>query len=206
MDLAEFHTMVDSLAGEAGSVDAHIPAVVRHARLWLERNYNFEYMRRITLVNFPINADPPPNNIGKFIKGFGDGEVRKTGSIEGIQKIKFTKTQFVMLDDEEFNEKYPVWYFKDATGATFIKPLVAITEPLTLVFDLFQMTDDWPSTTFTGYEHPLIDMAEDVLLAQSMLNLAAVTRDPELQQFYEAKFQTGLKTLIDAEFIFTYED
>jgi hypothetical protein len=69
-----------------------------------------------------------------------------------------------------------------------------------------ELTSDWPTATYTGYTHSLINMAEDVLLAKSITNLARTTRDPELLEMWLMELQSALKTLLDSDLVFSLED
>lgn len=204
MNLEEFHTLVDDEAGEGGAVNQQIPGCVRRAVRWLERNYDFRYMEQTFTFNITTANDPAPINLGAFVKNISGGEVREAGSIVGTKLVKFTRDRFAVLDDEEFEGKLPVLVYGDGQDNTWIKVLLPVTTAFDLAVTIIQYTNNWPTTGFISYLHPLLDRGEDVLLARTLYNLSRTTRDPELRALAEADFTTAIKTLLDSEFMLEY--
>jgi len=205
MNLNDFHALIDDFANEGGVQDTRIPTLVRQAALFLERNYNFQYMKAQVTLTFATAEDPVAVSLGRRVKTIISGEVREFETLVGIKQVAFTSDPHAILDDEEFEQKLPVLKFVDANSETWIKPLVPLTEDIDIHVWLVVLTA-WPTNNFADFEHPLIDRAEDVLLARSIMNLGSVTKDPELQQFYQAQYQEGLKTLLDSDFAFSIEE
>lgn len=206
MNLAQFHTLLDDFSDEGGLQDGRIPTLVRQAVLHFERNYNFQYMKRTTTLSFPIAAEPVMQSLGKFVKAIMSIEVRDPGTTKGLKRVAITEDSHAVLDDQEFEEKFPVLKMVASTGDTLIAPMVAMTAAKDLHVWYVSTTTDWPVDHFDLYTHPLIDRAEDVLLARCMVQMSSVTKDPELLQFYQGLYQEGLKTLLDSDFAFTIEE
>lgn len=206
MDLAEFHTLLDDFADEGGVQETRIPTVVRQSVLFLERNNNFEYMKAQQTVTFALAEDPVAVDLGLYVKTILSGEVRTLGTTAGIKPVAFTRDPHAVLDDEEFEGKLPVLMYVDNLGSTWIKSLLALSADIDIHIHFVKRTSDWPVVSFGGYSHPLIDRAEDVLLARSVIQLASVTKDPELKEFYQTQYQEGLKSLLDSDFAFSIEE
>lgn len=204
MNLEEFHTMVDRMSSEMGASDALIPDAVRHAVMFLERNWDFVYMSEEVTVQY-LAASPFPTSLtlGNRVKKVMSGETRIPGGVDGINEIALVKTPHVQLDDMEFEDKLPVLIKPSHVSPTeyVAQPLLRTSADVDLHFWLLRYTS-WPLDNFDAFNHFLIDAAEDVLASQSLLALAAMNRDEGLAQFYSPKRVEELKTLIRADLLF----
>lgn len=202
MTLEDFHTTVDTLSSEAGAVDVQIPIVVRMAARKLERAFNFRYMRAESQVTYAAAATPTQIDLGLRIKSLISCETRAVGGWEGVSKVAVVDSPHVDLTSQALEDKF-VLYQK---SERYVIPLQATESAMDLHF-LFYRFSDWPTAapynTFNSY---LIDYAEDLLLAESMLMLAPVLKEPALQQFYVGLRQESVRTLGTNGFIVNQED
>lgn len=188
MNLADFHSLVRLSLKRGTTLDAVIPSYTKMAAAWLERNYTFKYMevfRLLQLIAGDRTIEVPSN---KLIKDFDFIRViNETGEYSRLAKI----------DPKELARTEtgtPTAFFVVGRG--------------TIVFDntpdanfsgeaLFHEYSDWP--TADNAEHPLFDMAPDVLLHQTLLFMAAYLRDAEMAAAYKVLRDEAVNTLTRAE-------
>jgi hypothetical protein len=201
MTLADFHATVDALLGEKGALDAEIPIAVRLAARKLERGFNFRYMREEVTKDYPASNPPTTVDLGARVKSVISGEVREDGGWEGIQEIVLLESPHVLLDSQALEDKFPIW----VKNEKLLLPLLATTVAYDLHFLIYRRSD-WPLSSYGAFSHYLVDDAEDLLLAETMLNLAPVGRDADLVQYYQNLRNESVRTLTTSGFIVAHED
>lgn len=201
MNLEEFHQLIDDMSAEGGASDALIPAAVRHAVLFLERNFPFRYMNTEIQINYPVATELTDLTLGSRIKTIWSGETRKVNGKEGITEIGLLTTPNVRLDIVELEDKLPVYHYFDSTDVAKVRPLLLTSEAIDLHFYVAQYTS-WPTSAYSSFTHFLIDRLEDVLASQAMTALSAMLRDTDLGMFYNAKRVEEVKSAIVADFLY----
>lgn len=179
-------------------MDALIPGYVRRAALWMERNYSFQYMHQFYLLNIDLEVATTPRyvewgpGVPKSILLFR--WVNEDGEYTNLKRID-PRAQNALVSGT------PSAYWLDG-----IRRIVLATTPdenLNGELQLVKYTP-WPAEeTFT---HWLIDRAEDVLLAQTLMLMATRLRDDRLIATWKATRDEGLDTLIRAEEEILYND
>ena len=201
MSLADFHTTVDSMLGEAGALDAQIPIAVRMAARKLERAFNFRYMRVELQVAYPASDPPSQIDLAIGVKSIISAETRETGGWEGISKVALVDSPHVDLTSQELEDKFPIY----KKSERYVIPLMETTSAMDIHFLLYRFSA-WPTSGFGAFNSYLIDYAEDLLLAETMLHLAPVGRDADLVQYYATLRTESVKTLGATGFILNQED
>ena len=188
MNLGEFHSLVSTSLRRGTSLDNVIPVYSKLAHQWMERNYDFKYMevfRILQLVEGDRTVNLPSNRVMKsimFIRIIDDSEsyikLRKGTATD----FKGTRTQIPTgfwisgNDTIVFNNTPDKEYSGEA---------------------IFTEFTDWPVAS-TG-RHPMIDMAADVLLYQTLIHMAAYLRDAEMVTAYKLLRDESLTTLLLSE-------
>lgn len=188
LTLGEFHQLVSDSLRRGTAQDAYIPGQVKLAAKWLERNYTMRYMERFRLLQVAPNDRTIqfPDNIVvkavKFIRLIGeDGRYRELRQVDP-------------RDLRSTGIGYPEAFWKVGDNVLVLNA----TSDVALAGEgvLFEYTD-WP--TADDSTHPLINLAADVLLQQSLLFLAAFLRDPDIGAVYKVLRDEALDTLTRAE-------
>lgn len=187
MNLGEFHTLVSDSLRRGTAQDALIPNQVRLAALWLERNYTFSYMKQFRLLQLAS----------------GD----RTISLPSNKIVKAVDMIRLIGDDGVYTELTKV-HPRDLSGLSDTIRSFWMAGANTLVLDSTPTEDmsgeavlveytDWP--TADDSKHPLIDLAADVLLNQTLIFMAAFLRDPNMIAVYKTLRDEALNTLTRAE-------
>lgn len=198
MNLGDFKSQINGNIRRGTSLDARIPTFIRQAARWIERNKTLQYMK----VLATISIDPDTNDAPRFIE--------LTGTL--IKSVIF----FRWIDDEgtylylrnwdpakftALESGTPRYYWLDG-----VSRIVLTTTPDEVLSGELQVSryTSWP--TNNDATHWLLDNAEDVLEAQTMIQFAKYVRDAELQQHWRAIRDEGLVTLYAAEQEFEYSN
>lgn len=187
MNLGEFHSEVSSFLKRGTALDSVIPTFVRQAARFLERNYNFLYMERFvetTVVagdRYIILPSTRVKQVNFFRWRDGEGEFSYLRTVNPKDQLAWGDVR-------------PSGYWRDGSVGLVLDSVTDAT--LEGELQIVEMTD-WP--TNPNSEHWLIDNAEDVLLAQSMMIAATSQRDTAMYQVYLNARNEGLKTIIDSD-------
>lgn len=196
MTLGEFHAMVARASRRGTSIPEQIVDSTKLAVMWLERNYTFEYMETFRLfqvvqgsrvLNFPTNT---------LIKSFKFVRLLGTdGYYTELQKVQPQDLGGIRTASNSVgSDLTPGHYFTVGKSS--------------IVFDsvpgsdingeaMFFSYSDWP--VGSDETHPLLGFAADVLLQQTMLQVAGILKDSEMAGVYKVLRDEALKTLVIAE-------
>lgn len=185
--IGDFHTTVRTWLKRGTALDDTIPTAVRMAARFLERNYTFMYMKQWFEVT--VEADDRyitlPSNLFRQVNFF---RFRNTeNEFRTIRRIN-------PLQQTSISEDTPSGFWRD--GATRLILDAATPEELTGEVQAVVLTD-WP--TNLNSTHWLIDVAEDVLLAQTLMYSGFGQRDVAMYQMYKTIRDEGLQTLVQSE-------
>lgn len=200
MNLGQFHTLVSSTLNRGTTLDSKIPTMVKLAVAWIERNYTMKHMERFKLLQVKegdrtINL--PTNSILKgikFVRFIGDD-----GLYAYPNKIE-------PEDATGVGQQTP----GTAKEAGFLPSSYWVVGHSALVFSSVPAQDisgeamwyeftDWPETN-NNTTHYILSACADVLLAQTLLNMAAFhLRDPRMVEGYKMMRDEGLSTLTRTE-------
>ncbi len=185
--LAEFHTMVGSVVNRGIKYDTDIVTQTRLAAAWIERNYTLKYMELLEAVS--ISED----------------DTSLTFTALNIKSIDFIRLD--LADRKVFMHQMDP---KDSTdiGSGLPEAYWISGSPGTIYFNTISDDDytgqarvnvhtTWP--TADGATNWLLSYAEDLLLAQALIYLSPVLRDPRLQQQYKPIKDEAIRTLLLAD-------
>ncbi len=194
MTLATFHTLVKDTAKRGSTLDSYIPTMTKHAALWIERNFTLQYMKKYAALSLdPDSAQPRaislPNSRFKAVRFF---KILNTdGTYSFLQKVdpkditatREAKPTAFWLDGVDF-----IWF--DFTPSELLSAEIGYNE-----------FSNWAALA-SGDTHWLLDHAEDLLLYQTLFQLAPFIRDPNLMAMYKPLRDEALRTvsLSDDEF------
>ena len=218
MTLAEFEAYVKAVVNVGDTADPFIPAAVRQAVMWIERNYSYLYMEATNLGGDRLEAGDVSYPLVLFADIAPPGFAHRVKSIVSVR-----------LDLPEVGAEF--WYPEQANKLNFESPtpdgnpthfyfgnqsfglqttgtvntllsfqLVfnkAPTEDLTVFVTYVQYTD-WDYVEDDG-EHWLMEYAEDLLLAQTLMQLAVPLKDPDLYAPNKVFRDEALRTSISAD-------
>lgn len=191
MNLGEFHTEVESCLARGSSLTAVVPGYVRRAARWLERNYTFQYMKQFLDLYIDLDVASTP----RYIE-LGIGAPKKisflrwrlsTGEYQNLERVE-------PEDLTALTTGTPDGFWLDG-----IRRLVLNKTPDENLTGELRIDRYTPWPTQLTFQHWLLDQAEDVLLAQTLVLMAPRLRDPRMVQTYEKMRDEGLKTLLLAE-------
>jgi hypothetical protein len=180
------------------SLDALIPAQTKLAVQWLERNYTFLYMEVFRLLQ--IGADDriiplPPSVAIKSIKF-----IRTIGTDGAYQYLKRIQPEDLLglrsaTTTPAGNDNVPRAFFMVGVNQLVLD---AVPSESYNGEAIFREYTDWP--TDTASKHPLLQMASDVLLAQTQWFMAVnVMKDLRMAEVYKVARDEGVNTLTRAE-------
>lgn len=188
MNLGEFHEQIAQELRRGRSLDLVIPNKVRDAVQFLERNHAMKYMETVVtidlvtgdqLVDLPFSV----RNI-KFLR------------IEKFQGEQLSPTQYLrnraVQEDQHDVDSESVFASFALIGAEAIRFNVAAPGPMRLFGIIYKLTD-WQTTDKT-FEHYLLRHASDLLMAQSMMNMAVFMRDQRMIAAYRVMRDEALRT------------
>ena len=184
MKLSEFNSLVSTYLKRGTSLDAIIPKASPMALSFLERNYTFKYMEVFKtlqlvagdrVINLPLNMVTKSVSMLRFVS--------TDGSYKEIDRV-------MPRDLKGTGTGCPQGYWLNGVR--------------TLVFDMtpteningeaiLNVFTSWP--TGPDETHPLLIMAADVMIYQTLINMAAYMRDSDLVGAYKLMRDEGLNTL-----------
>ena len=189
--MGDFHTLVRDTIKRGTSLDSLISTAARQSARLVERNYTLQYMRRYVTFSLDPAADKP--------RAIPFPSVR-------VKSIRFIK---LILDDGTFSfvekadprqlvetaTELPTHYWLDAFDNIWFNNTPDQVYPAEM--DAVQFTD-WSALTSTS-THWLLDNADDLLLAQTMLQLSPQIRDDKMMALYKVLRDDALRTLLLSE-------
>lgn len=204
--LGEFLSNVQSVVRLGNRVDALILSATRQAMLWLERNYNFRYMKTAEVVFFEATTGRGPYALVGMPK-----------SVEGIcvfDSITLTPSQIYWLDRIQLKDVD--WFKTERPRAYEIRNqkevwLNSFPDKLYYGQAFYWTYSTFPSlTTSTMYSSAaslwLVTYGEDVLLQQTLLQLGAMLKDEEMIAAARGLRDEALRTLVATEDTFAVAD
>lgn len=202
MNLGEFHTQISGNIRRGTSLDARIPAFTRQAARWIERNNTLSYMKRLA----EIEIDPETADTPRYVE-LGGTNIKAILFFRWVEEGDDGTSLYHYLtptnpkDQTELSQGLPAFYWMD--GVSRIVLTATPVEVLTGELQVVRYTS-WP--TAPEATNWLIDNAEDVLEAATMMNVAKYTRDAELGATWKNIFDMGLPGLYAADQEFQWEN
>lgn len=198
MTLSEFHSNVETTLNRGTTLTSRIPGRVKQAVAWLERNYTMGYMERFRLLQIVAldrTVDFPSNEI---IKGFKFCRlVNPDGTYRYLNKINPQDSLGVVTKDSSVvsTDITPSAFWTVANKLMVFNAVPSIN----LVGEaMWWSYTDWP--TDPNSQHLLMDIASDVLLAQTLMLMASFDlRDMRMLAGWKEVRDEGVNTLTRAE-------
>lgn len=198
MNLGEFHSHVETTLNRGTTLTSRIPGRVKQAVVWLERNYTFNHMERFRLLQIVAQnrtIDFPSNEV---IKGFKFCRlINADGTYRYLNKVSPRDMLGVVTKDSSVasTDITPSAFWTVANKLMVFNAVPSIN----LVGEaVWWSYTDWPTTA--DAQHPLIVIASDVLLAQTLLFMAAFDlRDMRMLAGWKEIRDEGVNTLTRAE-------
>ncbi len=189
MTLAELHAQVGISVGRGSVFDLEIEEFVRQAALLLERNHSFAYMEKFGTFTVDYAGDDPrsitlPSRTKsvRFVR-----MVSSAGAYTYLERINAS-------DMSALASETPTAYFLD--GETNIVLNATPEEDINCEIQWFAYTS-WPSDTS---ESPwLVTYAPDLLIAQALILMSAMLRDPAMRRLYTQQRDEALRTVLIAD-------
>lgn len=201
VQLNTFHDLVSGVVNRGTRYNSNIIVATRQAVRWIERKQTLKFMdkfstfslsvdqadltfassriKRVYFIRFPIGGDFHYLNGQRSPKGFTSGQAGRPSEYwweRGTQRLVFSIPVDTAYDAEVMWAEYTTW-----------------------------PTDTSPDFT-SVFEHWLLDNAEDLLMAQTMLFMVPTLKDPLVRQFWQPIRDEGLKTIEIAEDEFRHSD
>jgi len=191
MTLGEFHTMVRDIIKRGDRLDAQIVAKTREAARFIEQNFSMKYMEQYKTFQLDSEAGEPrfmpiPSSRLKafiFIKLFANEEWRDVVQRDP-RGMAISQTAGI-----------PSEYFLQGKTGMWLNCPPADDYDGQLMFHEYT---EWPTDEDTD-DIWLIEHAQEALLAQTILKMIPILRDPTMKAEYEAVWQSSIKTLLLAE-------
>jgi len=190
MDLQTFHSEVSKAIARGTAYDARIPAYGRMAARYIERNYTFQYMN--VMSTFDIDADAvEPRLITLPQRMKKDTLIRivlSDGSYQALQKIDPQQQHDLITE-------VPSGYFLSGDDRIWLAQTPQEDYPAEIFYTRFTT---WP--TAADGTNWLLTNAEDVLIAQTMVYMAPLLRDPDAATLWGGMLSMCMKSLLDADY------
>jgi hypothetical protein len=190
MTLGDFKTRVKNGIRRNDTADSLIEPAAAAATRWLERNYTFLYMMQFRRFTISASANDPrqlslPSSRVKAVRML---RIEKDSGyfhyVPLIDPKDMTRVHEGLPEGYWLDGRQRIWI--DATPTEDLSAEIQFSE-----YSIFPTQDSETSW--------LIDNAEDVLQAQTIMFLAPELRDQKVFQFYQRLRDEGLKTLLLAE-------
>lgn len=203
MNLGDFKSNVSQTLNRGTTMDGRIPRRVLMAVQWLERNYTFKYMERFRLLQIVANERTislPSNEViksWKFVR-----LIRDDGSYQYLNKIEPEDVLGIGLPSPVgTNQRRSDKPALSAFWVSGVSTMVLNTVPETSWSGegMWHTYTDWPLAE-DDFTHPLLNMASDVLLAETLLLMAAFDlRDQRMVAAWKDIRDEGVNTMTRAE-------
>jgi len=198
MNLGEFHSNVSTTLNRGTTMDARIPGRVKMAVQWIERNYTFTHMERFRLLQIVALDRTVTFPEQEVVKGFkfcrlinADGTFRYLNKIDPMDM-----TGLVTKDSSAASSDITPSGFWTVAGRLMVFNAIPSTNLNGEA--MWWSYTDWP--TASDAQHPLLNIASDVLLAQTLLLMAAFDlRDTRMFATWKEVRDEGVNTLTRAE-------
>lgn len=190
MILSAFHTAISRECNKGARLDDVIPDYTRRAARFIERQHSLKYMERfVTFTVLAAAAEPRavafPNTRVKAINFLrylnSDSEFNYLGQVD---------PQTVVANESAV----PTGYWMD--GLDYLWFDNTPQENIAMEFSFIEYTA-WP--TDTTKEPWLLANAEEVMIAQTMMLMSGVAREPGWMELYKEMKAEGLQTLFVAD-------
>jgi len=188
-DLSTIHTDVKAAIARGTAWDSQIPGWVRRAARWIERNNDLPYMK--IYASFAIDADAPEPRLITLpteLKSFGD---------DGFVRIVNADGTFSYLSNlapqtqKEILVEPPQFFWLSGHNEIWLNS----TPEEDLSCEIYYVRySTWP--TLDTATHWLIDNAEDLLIAQTMVMMAPSLRDISVLQLWKGLRDEALATVV----------
>lgn len=198
MNLGEFHSNVETTLNRGTTLSSRIPGRVKQAVNWLERNYTFNHMERFRLLQIVALDRTVAFPSDEIIKGFNFCRlVNADGTYRYLNKINPRDALGLVTKDSSVvsTDITPSAFW---TVANEFMVFNAVSSVNLVGEAMWWSYTDWP--TGDDAEHPLLSVASDVLLAQTLLFMAAFDlRDMRMLAGWKEIRDEGVNTLTRAE-------
>lgn len=202
MNLGDFQSLVSTSLNRGTTLDARIPLRIAMAAQWLERNYSFKYMEAFRIlqvmqgdrvVSFPTNTVIKAMKFVRLIRDDGSYMYLNKVEPEDLLGVGTPSPGAVFQAGVEQPRLSSYWVVGTRELILNVKPLTDwVGEAM-----WYEYTN-WP--TDVASQHPLIAMASDVLLAETLLLMAAFDlRDQRMVAGWKEIRDEGVNTLTRAE-------
>lgn len=192
--VGDFYTTLRNAHGRGNEFDSVQDGVTRRAVRLIEQNYTLSYMRRF--VSFQLQANtravPQPDRVKEieFIRvKLGDSKSNDYRYLHYVHP-KMIEEKGIGSDDD----RVPLAFWLDSDQYIWFDGAPSSDENLEMYYTQYS---EWP--TNTSETHWLLNNAEEVLLAQTMIGMAPFLRDPEVVQLWTQQRDLAMKTLLLAE-------
>lgn len=195
MTKATFEADISAIINRGTRYDSYIEGYTARAIAFLERNYSFKYMERFCEFTVSAGSNEPevlpyPSRLKemsfmRFIKDDGEYHYIKQGD---PQQFAFSPTNVDLAD-------LPTHYHIDADQRIWLNKRVTEDQSGELMY--YQFTD-W-SDVESGDTHWLLDHAEDVLFAHTIIQMGPLLRMPDLMSIYREMLPELMKSLAIAQ-------
>lgn len=192
MLLGELHETIRETIKRGSAYDAFIPRYVKQAVQFIERNYDFKYMERLTLIQ--TVAGDRVVEIPYYIKG-----------VEFIRLVTSTpNSNYNYMTAVEARSQIrpetgaPSEFWRLGHNKLVFNPIPDASSYAGEALLKVYTGTDWP--TKDDSRHYLLDVAPDLLIAETMLKMAVtVLRDARMVEGYKMMRDEALNTLTRAE-------
>lgn len=188
--LSDIHGQVRDALGRGTSQDALIPAKVRQAARWLERNYSFKYMEKFALLTIDSEADYPR------VVAFPTSLV-KTIDMVRISSEGADYSYLIQVDPKDMvrvGTGKPEGYWLDGVDSLVLNANPGENYTMEVLYNQYS---DWP--TDLNAEPWLVVNAEDALVAKAMTYFAPQLRDSDMKTRWDGTLKEALDTLLKAD-------
>jgi hypothetical protein len=190
MDLQTLHSEISKAIARGTAYDARIPAYAKMAARYIERNYTFQYMN--IFATFEVDADAVEPRLitlpARMKKDIFVRLVLDEGEYQPLQKID-PQQQHTLVTE------VPTGYFLSGDDRIWLAQTPEEDYDGEIFYTRFTT---WP--TAPDATNWLLNYADDVLIAQTMVFMAPLLRDPDAGALWGAMNQMAMKSLLDADF------
>lgn len=195
MILSDFHAMVSASLRRGTTLDVYIPQQTALAAQWLERNYSMKYMetfRIIQILQSERTIDMPEGVIikaAKFIR-----LLNEDGTFNTLNKIEPEDLQSIR-SLQNISDPTPHNYYIVGLGKLVLDSIPQ--KDFTGEGILYEYTS-WPVEP--SAHHPLLDIAADMLLAQTQMFMAVnIMKDLRMIPAYKELRDEAVSTMTRAD-------
>ena len=189
MNLADFHTLVSEAIGRSTAYDSQIPGYVRRAARFIERNYTLQYMN--VYSTFELDAEATEPRLIQLPAGIKrDRLIRILGQDKSYNDLRKVDP----ADVKTLRTERPSAYWLSGDDKIWLAQAPDQDYACEIYWTRFTT---WP--TLPDGTTWLLQNADDVLLAQTMVLMAPHLKDPDLVTMWSQNLLNCLKTLLDSD-------